>query len=106
MLVDDAYTLTEQEKIALEGICKQMMDGELAQTKDLIQNCNNKYQFAKTHSIYLKDWEKMRAQMESNLATGKLPPNVSENLHKAVIAEAAKIIEAKLERFGRLFNRS
>lgn len=95
--MDERNNLTAEERSHLTSLSKQMLEGELAQAKDLIANCKNKYQFAKTHSTYTKDWEKTLARMESDLSRGKLPLGVSANLHKAVIVEASKIIEAKLE---------
>ncbi|MDO8561352.1 MAG: hypothetical protein Q7S05_00810 [bacterium] len=93
----EEYELTKEERAHLDTLCQQLLAGELAQARDLIRNCNNKYQFAKTHSAYIKDWENTRSRMESDLAKGKLPPGVSAGMQKAAIAEMAKIIDAKLE---------
>ena len=62
--------LTSEEQGQLKNWVAQMEAGEMAQVQDLIQNCNVTFQFAKTHSVYIKDWEKMKGQMEGNLERG------------------------------------
>ena len=68
----------------------------MAQAHDLIKNCNVTYQFAKTHSTYVKDWEKTKNRMENNLRNGILPPGVSANLHRAIIDATDEIMQKKL----------
>ncbi len=55
--------LTEEEREYLENYIAQVRIGEMAQVQELINNCNITYQFAKTHSIYIKDWEKTKQVM-------------------------------------------
>jgi hypothetical protein len=93
----EEYDLTKEEEDYLATLTQTILEGELEQVRDLIRNCDNKYQFAKTHSVYMKDWEKTRGKMEHDLKQGKLPPGVGRNLHEAVMREADKIMEAKLE---------
>ena len=69
----------------------------MAQVIDLIKNCNVTFEFAKTHSVYVKDWEQNKARMESNLKNGILPPGVSANLHRAIIDGSDRVMQMKLE---------
>jgi len=89
--------LSPEEKQHLNDWVAQIEAGEMEQVKDLISNCDSTFQFAKTHSVYIKDWEKTKQKMEENLRNGILPPGVSANLHRAIIDETEKIIQKKLE---------
>ena len=94
----DKNNLTMEERKYLEDWVAQMEAVEMAQVQDLIKNCNISFQFAKTHSVYLKDWEKTKKQMENSLKSGVLPPDVSANLFQAVIKASDEIIEKKLKK--------
>jgi len=89
--------LTKEEKENLENWVSQIEAGEMAQVQDLIDNCSISFQFAKTHSVYVKDWERTKQKMEEDLENGILPPGVSENLHRAIIDTTDKVIQKKLE---------
>jgi hypothetical protein len=89
--------LSLEERGFLENWAAQAEAGEMAQVQDLIDNCNVSFQFAKTHSVFLKDWEQTKGRMEENLKNGVLPPGVSENLHRAIIDATDKVMEKKLE---------
>ena len=89
--------LTTEEQEQLKNWIAQMESGEMAQTQDLIDNCNITYQFAKTHSVYVKDWEKMKNQMEHNLRNGVLPPGVRASLFRAVIDGSDEVMKKKLK---------
>ena len=56
--MDNKLTSEEQER--LKNWIAQIEAGEMSQVQDLIDNCNITYQFAKTHSVYVKDWEKTK----------------------------------------------
>lgn len=80
-----------------------MWEGERAQVEDLTQNCNSPFQFAKTHSVFLKDWEKIKERMESNLKNGILPPGVSANLSRAIIDGSDEVMQRKLQKVRETF---
>ena len=101
--MDDKLTKEEQEQ--LKNWIAQMEAGEMAQAQDLIDNCNITYQFAKTYSVYVKDWEKTKEQMENNLRNGVLPPGVSENLFRAIIDASEEVMQKKLKKVQRAFQR-
>ena len=90
--------LTEEEQKFLKNWISQMEAGEMAQVQDLIDNCNSTFQFAKTHSTYVKDWEKMKSKMEGNLKNGVLPPGVSAALFRATIDATDEVIQRKLKK--------
>ncbi|OHA58397.1 MAG: hypothetical protein A2571_01295 [Candidatus Vogelbacteria bacterium RIFOXYD1_FULL_44_32] len=94
----DKNTLTSEEQEQLNDYFTQVQAGEMAQIKDLIENCNSAYQFAKTHSTYIKDWEKTKQQSETKIKNGILPPGVSNNLYRAIIDTTDEVIQQKLER--------
>jgi len=89
--------LSVEEKKYLENFILQIESHETAQAQDLIKNCNNPYQFARTHSAYIEDWEKTRRKMETDLSNGTLPPGATVNLTRAIIDASDKVIQKKLE---------
>ena len=97
--------LTSEEQEHLKNWISQMEAGEMAQVQDLIDNCNITFQFAKTHSVYIKDWEKTKNQMEDNLSRGVLPPGVSKNLFRAIIDDSDEVMQRKLKRVQDAFRR-
>ena len=97
--------LSSEEQEHLKNWMVQMEEGEMAQVQDLIDNCNITFQFAKTHSVYLKDWEKTKERMENNLKNGILPPGVSANLHRAIIDATDEVIQRKLKRVRDAFEK-
>ena len=97
--------LTPEEQEQLKNWIAQMEAGEMAQAQDLIDNCNITYQFAKTHSVYVKDWEKTKQQMEDNLKNGVLPPGVSANLFRAIIDTSEEVMQKKLKKVQNAFQR-
>jgi hypothetical protein len=97
------YDLSSDEKMQLANWVTTAELGELEQVNDLVNNCKNKFRFAKTHSVYLKNWEKTKAKMEKNLKKGKLPPQTSYNLHEAIIKETDEVMQKKLELVRTMF---
>lgn len=78
-----------QEQEFLNNFKIQMELQEIGQAGELIQQCNNKYQFAKTHSVYVKDWEKARLEMSKKIQSN----DFSQTLSKEVVNEMFKITE-------------
>ena len=101
----DKNNLTQEEQQHLKNWIAQMEAGEMTQAQDLIDNCNVTYQFAKTHSVYVKDWEKTKEQMENNLKNGVLPPGVSANLFRAIIDTSEEVMQKKLKKVQNAFQR-
>lgn len=95
--------LTKEEEIYLENFIKMTTEQEMNQADDLIFNCENKYQFAKTHSLYIKDWEKTKEMMEQRINSGKLSPNTSVQFMRAMIFQGDKIIKEKLQKVQQAF---
>jgi len=95
--------LTSEEREQLKNWIAQMEAGEMAQVQDLIDNCNITYQFAKTHSVYIKDWEKTKQQMENNLNNNVFPPGVSANLFRAIINASDEVMQKKLKKVQNAF---
>lgn len=77
----------------------------MAQAQDLINNCDITYQFAKTHSVYVKDWEKTKQRMEDNLRNGVLPPGVSANLFQSIISASEEVMQRKLKKVRDAFQK-
>lgn len=99
--MDNKLTTEEQEH--LKNWVAQMEAGEMSQTQDLIDNCDITYQFAKTHSVYVKDWEKTKERMENNLKNGVLPPGVSASLFRAIIDASEEVMQKKLKKVQNAF---
>ncbi|MEK7136441.1 MAG: hypothetical protein AAB821_02520 [Patescibacteria group bacterium] len=96
MKIMDKNSLTSEEREQLKDYVNRVQTGEMAQIKDLMENCNSAYQFAKTHSVYVKDWEKTKQQSETKIKNGVLPPGTSANLYRAIIDTTDEIIQQKL----------
>lgn len=92
----DKNNLTVEEQEYLRNYIAQVEAGEMAQVQDLTDNCNITYQFAKTHSVYIKDWEKTKQQSEEKLKNGVLPPGASADLYRVIIDATDEIIQRKL----------
>lgn len=90
--------LSKEEQASLKSWVEQVEAAEMAQVQELIAHCNVSFQFAKTYKVYQKDWKKTKAQMEGNLKSGKMPPGVSANLHRAIIAASDEVMQKKFER--------
>jgi len=56
------YDLSSDEKMLLADWVTTAELGELEQVNALVANCKNKFRFVKTHSVYLKDWEKQKPE--------------------------------------------
>ncbi len=89
--------LTKEEEQFLKNWEREMRKGEKNQVVELFMHCNSPFQFARTHSTYVKDWERTKKQMEINLQNKKFPPNVSENVYKAIIEISNSVIQDKLQ---------
>lgn len=77
---------TQEEQSFLEKFRQQLDYQEMAQAQELIQECNNKYQFAKTHSVYVKDHENFKENLHKKISLNQL-----ETLPKHVALEMIKI---------------
>lgn len=97
------YDLTKEEESTIKRVLHDMEDKEMLQVEDLFINCSNPYAFAKTHSNYVKDWEKTKKKLEDNLRRNVLPPNTSKAFSEALIKEYDKIITKKLQMVQMLF---
>ena len=91
------YNITQEEYEILNKLILEMELGEMIQVQNLISNCNISFQFAKTHSAYVNDWEKTKQQMDDNIKNGILPQGVSVNLFRAIIDNSDMIIKKKLK---------
>ena len=90
-------SLTKEEQKLLKNFKEQTEEMEMTQVKDLNINCNSPYQFAKTHSVYVKDWKKTKQQMLDKLDSGNLPENTRPQVMQEMIKIGDEIIEKKLE---------
>ena len=93
----DGADLSSEEQKYLRNRVIQMETMEMAQVHDLIANCNISFQFAKTYSIYVKDWENTKKKMADGLKSGQLPPDVSPQLFQAMIDASEMIMQKKLK---------
>jgi hypothetical protein len=91
----DTKNLTSKEQRYLKNWVVQMEAGEIAQAQDLIDNCNITFQFAKTHSVYIKDRGKTKQQMEDNLSRSIFPHGVSADLFRTIIDASDEGVKKK-----------
>lgn len=81
----------------LKYFATQMEAEEMSQIYNLVQSCNNPFQFAKTHSMYVNDWKKQKEMMENNLLKGIFPPGVDADLFQQIINISDNIVQKKLK---------
>lgn len=93
----DFKKLSHDEIAALERFLLQSQEVEKAQALELIEYCNNKYQFAKTYSVYIEDWEKTKGKMLEAIRTNKLPPGTSKEFMENMIEISEGVIKQKLD---------
>ncbi len=104
IVMSKSHNISPEENEVLRAFIAQTYSAEMAQAEDLISNCNNPYQFAKTHSTYVKDWEKTKSNMENGLKPEVvLPPHMTKNLLEAMILESENIIQMKLTNIRNAF---
>lgn len=88
------YTLglsTEESEI-VEGILDRLVQDQTQQVQSLFDFCNTSFQYAKTHSSLLKDWEKAREQMHASNSSF-----LSLKGHQSLISGCDDIMSAKLK---------
>lgn len=90
--------LSKKDLDSISDFEKYAKDGEDLQILDLDQNCNISFQYAKTYSNYVQDWERTKSRMLEQLNTGNLPPDTSPELHEAMIEALDRVMEYKLEK--------
>lgn len=101
--MSDKQSLTKEDKQLLENFKKQSAEMEETQIAELDYGCNVSFQYAKTYSSYIKDWEKTKKGMLEQLETGDLSPNTSQEFHKKIIEIGDEIMENKLEKVRQNF---
>jgi len=100
--------LTKKEIGALKKIEKDMRKAEMQQFYDLDTNCNISFQYAKTYTVYKKDWLKTRKTMEERIESGDTAdrPELAQemvNIYDRIIEEKLKKAERGFEnKFGEL----
>ncbi|MFA7170860.1 MAG: hypothetical protein WC180_02615 [Candidatus Paceibacterota bacterium] len=94
----EMQTLSDAELECLKNYERQAREMEDLQIIDLDRNCNVSFQYAKTYSVYVRDWEKTKDRMVEQLETGALPPDTGAEFYKKMIEIGDKIIEDKLKK--------
>jgi len=90
--------LTEEERECLAIFEKQTIDAEEIQIAELDCGCSSSFQYAKTYSNYVKDWERTKKKMLDQIDTGELPPDTTLEFHKEIIVAGDRIMKNKLEK--------
>jgi len=85
--------LIKQEQDFLDNFKTQMEIAEFKQVQELGQYCDNRYQFAKTHSVYVKDWEKTKTNMIKKMEQNQF----SSTLSRVVVEEMIKISDSVMQ---------
>ena len=88
--------LTNEEEKFIKKFIADAYIREMDQVQDLLRNCSNKYQFAKTHSMYVKDWESTKLQIKNNYNRGIMFAGMSKEAFSTLIRQCDEIIDKKL----------
>lgn len=86
----DMSAFTDEEKQFLNSFEKEVRLAEEKQSLELIGECTNKFQFAKTCKVYAEDWKKTRQQMLSK-------EQGSDGLRKEVVEAMVEIGDTAIE---------
>lgn len=95
---EEKSKFTKEELQFLKNFEEQTTEMEMAQVRELNMYCNISFQYAKTYSNYVKDWEKVRQEMQNKLNSNNLPDDISPKVFEETIKIANKIIEKKLKK--------
>jgi len=88
---------TAEETEFLQEFESRVTRGEQRQYLDLVRNCTNKFQFAKTYRVYRKDLEKTEAMMRERIARGDLGPGIAPAVAEEMIRIGRDAVSGKLE---------
>lgn len=84
----------------LQAFKRNAEAAEAEQLEDLLTNCTNKFQFAKTYTQYEKDWNQTKRHMLAQQGKENAPkPHVLDEM----IAIGERLIEAKKSRMAEHF---
>ncbi len=90
-------------KFDIAWLKKEGKKMELDQARDLISNCDNKHQFAKTYWVFHWDWKEKRKLLEQKIRNKETPSNMNIDQFKEFIDVYDKIIKEKLELVSSMF---
>ena len=101
---------TEKEKQFIEEFRQTTLDSELNQALELDEHCNNAFQYAKTYSNYVKDWEQVQSKLDTMFRQGMVHESMSSELAQRLKEVYQEVIDEKLNwlrtRFEIKFNES
>lgn len=89
--------LNEQDQILFKSFYLNAEKAEAVQVKDLFENCYNKFQFAKQHSVYLKDWEETKNLMIIKNGRAEPSKKFPEDLFNEMIDVSQHLVDKKLD---------
>ena len=104
----DAYSgqFTPEQAAFLEEFRRRTFAAEQAQCHDLITNCHNKFQFAKTYRVYRSDLAKTTQEISQRARTGQLGPGLTPAMAEAMIAIGREAVGEKMAKCAQHFQRT
>ena len=67
--------LSQEDREKFREIEGLLLKAEFQTLADIVLNCTNKYQFAKTYKVLRRSWEKTKAEM-SSASSEQMPPEI------------------------------
>lgn len=89
---------TPEQQQFLEQFRRTAFEGENAQCMDLILNCHNKFQFAKTYRVYRRDLARTNQQIRDRISRGDLGPGVTTEVAEEMIRIGTQAVQEKMKR--------
>jgi len=89
---------TPEQQQFLEQFRRTAFEAENAQCMDLILNCHNKFQFAKTYRVYRRDLARANEQIRDRVSRGDLGPGVTPEVAEEMIRIGTQAVEEKMKR--------
>ena len=90
----------ERQRQFLRNFEQEAKLAEAHQVNDLISSCTNKFQFAKTYKVYIKDWEKTRKTM---LTQEEVEGRPKKEMIVEMVAIGDELLKDKLEKLQQHF---
>ena len=96
--VNEVSKLPAEESKFIRKLLDQFLQDQVSQVQGLFDSCNITFQYAKTHSVLLKDCERTRITLAR-----KLPQSISQEGREVLLSQMDRVMENKLEAIRKTF---
>lgn len=101
----DNDKFSKEEIRFLNKFHEELSLGETQQLNDLEWNCNNRFQFAKTHSVLLKDWKNQRLKILEQIKGNEYNASLRPEVVHEMVRIGDRVMKKKMRRIRDAFER-